>query len=82
LQNARVLLNAYQQGRKVTAAGFDAWPTMPRAAALRFRLSRLQDKYFPRGGEITHIKDPDEFKLILQDRVENSDQMSKMWDHP
>ncbi|MBM2829601.1 MAG: homoserine kinase [Gammaproteobacteria bacterium] len=82
LQNARVLLNAYQQERKVTAAGFDAWPTMPRAAALRFRLSRLQDKYFPRGGEITHIKDPDEFKLILQDRVENSDQMSKMWDHP
>jgi len=81
LRNARVLLSSYQQERKVTVEELNAWPTMLRAAALRFWLSRLQDKYFPRGGEITHIKDPDEFKLILLNRVENADKVSTMWDH-
>ena len=49
----------------------EIWQYMLRAAALRFWLSRLQDKIFPKDGEITHIKDPDVFKNILLARIGN-----------
>lgn len=40
-----------------------------RVAALRFWLSRLQDKLFPREGDLTQIKDPDAFlKIVTQHR--------------
>ncbi|MEE9551659.1 MAG: homoserine kinase [Gammaproteobacteria bacterium] len=77
--NAQALLGAYQQERDVGQKEIDAWPTILRAAALRFWLSRLQDKHFPRRGEITHIKNPDTFKQILQDRIEKGDELKKMW---
>ncbi len=57
---------AYQQQRPLTEAEQQAWPAALRLAALRFFLSRLQDKCMPREGEMTQIKNPDVFKKVLQ----------------
>ncbi len=62
-------LDAYQQERPLSENERTAWPVMLRAAALRFWLSRLRDKHFPREGELTHIKDPAVFRHILEQRI-------------
>ena len=67
------MLESYALQRPLFGQEKDAWPVMLRAAALRFWLSRLHDKHFPKEGEMTHIKDPDVFKHILQDRITHSD---------
>lgn len=59
------LLSAYAGKRQLQPGEADAWPTLLRAAALRFWLSRLHDLHFPRKGEITHTKNPDVFRRIL-----------------
>ncbi len=61
----QTMLNAYQSKRPLTKVEQQAWPAALRLAALRFFLSRLQDKHIPREGEMTQIKDPDVFKKIL-----------------
>ena len=63
------LMTAYQAQRTLISSEVITWQYMLRAAALRFWLSRLQDKFFPKDGEITHIKDPDVFKNILLSRI-------------
>ena len=59
------LINAYHSRRPFEPAEEAQWRDTLRRAALRFWLSRLSDKLFPKDGAITHIKDPDVFKNIL-----------------
>lgn len=80
-QNAVALLKAYQTVRPIAQKEREAWPTMLRSAALRFWLSRLQDKHFPRDGEMTHIKDPNVFKRIIEQRINHPEELTAMWEH-
>ena len=79
-ENIVAFLMAYQTIRYIEKNERNAWIYVLRLAALRFWLSRLQDKYFPRNGEITHTKDPDRFKAIIEDRFNNQDEIMSIWD--
>lgn len=59
------VLDAYQQQRQLKLAEIQVLPMMLRFSALRFWLSRLYDKVFPLSGELTFIKDPNEFRNLL-----------------
>ncbi|VAW54708.1 Homoserine kinase [hydrothermal vent metagenome] len=72
-------LTSYNSCRPLTDSEQTYWPAMLRAGALRFWLSRLYDKHFPRGGELVHTKNPDEFKNILADRIKHSDVYFDFW---
>jgi homoserine kinase type II len=65
-------MTAYLNKRTLSSAEKMHWNLVLRAAALRFWLSRLQDKLFPREGELTQIKDPDAFLKILAFHREHS----------
>jgi len=71
MELSQTFLEYYEKKRALNKIEHQAWPVMLRAAALRFWLSRLNDKHFPKAGEITHLHDPSEFKIILMDRVKN-----------
>ncbi len=73
LERLQAFLLAYHQVRPFTAHEQRAWNVMLRAAALRFWVSRCQDKFFPRCGELTHVKDPNVLKNILQHRQQLPD---------
>jgi homoserine kinase type II len=59
------LLAGYRRQRPLSEAEMAAWPTMRRAAALRFWLLRLDARHRPRGGEVVTIKDPAHFGQML-----------------
>ena len=71
-------LHAYKTQRSFTDGEIRDWPVMMRAAALRFWLSRLKDKHFPREGELTHIKDPAVFQRILEQRRANPEKLIEL----
>ena len=73
------LLSHYNRYRPLADNEQAYWPAMLRAGALRFWLSRLYDKHFPRPGELVHTKNPDEFKAILADRIKHSDSYLTYW---
>jgi homoserine kinase type II len=60
------LCAGYQEIRPLTAAERHAWPAQRRAAALRFWLLRLDARYSPRAGDVVTIKNPDEFRRLLE----------------
>lgn len=65
-KKAQALLKGYQSIRLLNKSEIVVWPAMLRAAALRFWLSRLQDAFYPMPGEMTYIKDPMVFRLMLR----------------
>ncbi len=79
LERAGHTIRAYAQAREVNSDEIKAWPLMMRAGALRFWLSRLYDMHFPRPGEMTHIKDPEAFRRILQDRINCGADTIALW---
>ncbi len=65
-ERVKVFLYAYQEIRSFEQQEHAAWVDVCRLAALRFWLSRLHDFYFQQAGELTHTKDPNHFKHLLQ----------------
>ena len=61
-------IKGYRSERKLTDNEQEYLNVALRLAALRFWLSRLEDFYNAKEGEITSIKDPKHFKDILLDR--------------
>ncbi|ALM83671.1 homoserine kinase [Bordetella sp. N] len=63
---ARAWLQAYAEVRPFTDEERQLWPTMLRAAAVRFWLSRLFDFYLPRPAQTLKPHDPRHFERVLQ----------------
>jgi homoserine kinase type II len=80
LPRTTALLRAYHQYRPIDTNERDAWPDMLRYAALRFWISRLKDKIFPKQGLLTTIKDPDTLKFLLAHRKDNASMLRAQLD--
>lgn len=69
---ANTFLQNYQTRRPFTDDEKKAWPMMLRIAAMRFWLSRLEDSYEQKTGDLTHLKCPNVYKRILQNHILNN----------
>ena len=68
---ARAFYQAYVAVRPLQAAERALLPTLLRAGALRFWLSRLWDLHLPREASVLSAHDPSQFERILRERVEH-----------
>lgn len=73
------ILSAYHKQCPLQKSERAIWPVMLRAAALRFWLSRLQDQWFPRPGELTQIKDPGRFERLLRHHAAHHAALQALW---
>ncbi|MBL8438450.1 MAG: homoserine kinase [Zoogloeaceae bacterium] len=69
------LLAAYHAERPFAPVERAAWPAILRAAALRFWLSRAADFHLPRPGEMVLVKDPGEYRHLLERRIADADRL-------
>ncbi len=65
------LVEGYCSIRDLDAGERAAWPTIMRAAATRFWLSRMHDLHLPRPAQMVTPKDPGHFERILRARRAN-----------
>lgn len=70
-ENARSLMSAYSKHRTLTEAEMDAFPVLLRGAALRFMLTRLYDWLNQVEGAIVTVKDPLEYRDVLDFHRQN-----------
>lgn len=68
-ERATAMLDAYQAVRPLTGPERELLPTMLRAGALRFWISRLWDFYLPREASMLKPHDPTHFERVLQGRI-------------
>jgi len=66
---ATVFTAAYERTRPLTAGEARAMPSLLRAAALRFWISRLWDWHLPRSAALLQAKDPTQFERMLRSRI-------------
>lgn len=70
------LLSAYAEIRPFTPAEHHAWPILARTAAMRFWLSRLIPWLAAQRGDTGKtLKDPDEYRQILLNRIASPSQL-------
>ncbi|MBE0548614.1 MAG: phosphotransferase, partial [Rubrivivax sp.] len=66
---AAIFTAAYERVRPLTAGEVRALPSLLRAAALRFWISRLWDWHLPRNAALLQAKDPTQFERVLRSRI-------------
>lgn len=73
------VLDSYQQHRRLERLEIRALPLMLRFGALRFWISRLHDSVFPMSGELTFIKDPAQFRRLLELRSQSDAGLERLF---